>query len=448
MSETAVGTAPARSGAGPLAWWTALPADARRALVVSYLGWVFDGFETFALVIVANTALQQLLPPELVASALTYQGIVIAITLLGWACGGVLWGILADYIGRKPTMMQSILIYSIFTGLTFFANSWQMLAVLRFLTGLGLGAEWGTGVALVVEKWPERTRAKAAAVLQSGIAVGFFVASFAWFVLQGLGPDGWRYMFLVGVLPALLVLYLRWGVRESERWLQVAERRRTASEAPMTEDVRRLRQFTLRALFADPALRRDTIVCLLMSLATNVGWWGVATWVPIFIGLQMRARFQANPDLWSSYAGIVYNGLDILGLIAFAFLADGFGRKPTLLLYFGLSIVLVPLLFLGTWPPVLLLLIAGLNGAFTAGQYSWFSVYVPELYPTRVRATAAAFLFNSSRFVAFLGPILAATIIARLGGLQYAATAVGSIFILGFTAAFFARETRGQPLPE
>ena len=421
--------------------------------MVSYLGWVFDGYETFALVIVANTALQQLLPPELAAASLTYQGIVIAVTLLGWACGGILWGILADYIGRKPTMMQSILIYSVFTGLTFFASSWQMLAVLRFLTGLGLGAEWGTGVSLVVEKWPERTRARAAAVLQSGIALGFFIASFTWFLLQGIGPDAWRYMFLVGVLPALLVLYLRWGVGESERWLQVAERRRRLRAngeptATASEDERRLRQFTLRALFAEPGLRRDTIVCLLMSLATNVGWWGVATWVPIFIGLQMRSRFQANPDLWSSYAGIVYNGLDIVGLVAFAFLADGFGRKPTLLLYFGLSVVLVPLLFLGTWPPALLLLIAGLNGAFTAGQYSWFSVYVPELYPTRVRATAAAFLFNSSRFVAFLGPILAGAIIARLGGLQYAATAVGSVFILGFLAAFFARETRGQPLPE
>ena len=446
-------TAVAAREAGPLAWWTRLPADARRALVVSYLGWVFDGYETFALVIVANTALQQLLPADLRSATLTYQGIVIAITLLGWACGGVLWGILADYIGRKPTMIQSILIYSVCTGLTFFAQSWEMLAVLRFLTGLGLGAEWGTGVALVVEKWPERSRAKAAAVLQSGIAVGFFIASFAWFLLQGMGPDAWRYMFLLGVLPAVLVLYLRRSVRESERWVQVAERRRRvqsgqpASE-PASEDERRLRRFTLRALFAEPALRRDTLVCLLMSLATNVGWWGVATWVPIFIGLQMRARFQANPDVWSSYAGLVYNGFDILGLIGFAFVADWLGRRSALLVYFGLSIVLVPLLFLGTWAPGVLLLIAGLNGAFTAGQYSWFSVYVPELYPTRVRATAAAFIFNSSRFVAFLGPILAGAIIARLGGLQYAATAVGSIFVLGFAASFFARETRGQPLPE
>jgi MFS family permease len=162
----------------------------------------------------------------------------------------------------------------------------------------------------------------------------------------------------------------------------------------------------------------------------------------------MRARFQASADLWSSYAGIVYNGLDIIGLIMFAFVADRVGRKPTLLLYFGLSILLVPLLFLGSWPPALLLIIAGLNGMFTAGQYSWFAVYVPELYPTRVRATAASFVFNSSRFVAFLVPIFAGAIISRLGGLQYAATTVGSIFILGFVASLFARETKGRPLPE
>jgi MFS family permease len=256
-------------------------------------------------------------------------------------------------------------------------------------------------------------------------------------------------MFLVGVLPALLVLYLRRGVRESERWVQVAERRRRAQAGqPTTDDERRLRQFTLRALFAEPALRRDTLVCLLMSLSTNVAWWGVATWVPIFIGLQMRARFQANPDVWSSYAGLAYNALNIVGLIGFAIVADRLGRRPTLHIYYGLSILLTPLLFLGTWPPAVLLLIVGVNAAFTAGQYSWFSVYLPELYPTRVRATAAAFIFNSSRFVAFLGPILAGAIIARFGGLQYAATAVGSIFVLGFAASFFARETRGQGLPE
>jgi MFS family permease len=152
--------------------------------------------------------------------------------------------------------------------------------------------------------------------------------------------------------------------------------------------------------------------------------------------------------LWGSYAGFAFNGLNVVGLIAFAFIADAVGRKPTLLLYFALSIVLVPLLFLGTWPPAMLLVIAGLNGAVIAGQYSWFAVYLPELYPTRVRATAAAFMFNSSRFVAFLGPIFAGAIISALGGLQYAATAVGLIFILGFVASFFARETLGQPLPE
>jgi MFS family permease len=443
-----VGRAAGRAETGALAWWRRLPLEARRALVLSYLGWVFDGYETFALVLVANAALQQLLPAELRAGALGYQGIVIGITLLGWACGGVLWGILADYFGRKPTMIQAILIYSVFTGLTFFAQSWQMLAVLRFLTGLGLGAEWGTGVSLVVEKWPESTRAKAAACLQSGIAVGFFIASFAWFLLQNVGPDAWRYMFLVGVLPALLVLYLRRGVQESERWAAVAARRRAAAATEqLSDEDRQLREFTLKALF-EPRLRRDTIVTLLMSLATNVGWWGVATWVPIFIGLQMRARFQASPDLWGSYAGFAFNALNVVGLIAFAFIADAVGRKPTLLLYFALSIVLVPLLFLGTWPPAMLLLIAGLNGAVIAGQYSWFAVYLPELYPTRVRATAAAFMFNSSRFVAFLGPIFAGAIISALGGLQYAATAVGLIFILGFAASFFARETLGQPLPE
>jgi MFS family permease len=433
----------------PGPWYAGLSADAWRALVASNLGWIFDGYETFALVLTANVALNQLLPAAQRPHALYYQGLVVAMTLLGWACGGILWGVLADYVGRRPAMMQSILIYSVFTGLTFFAGTWWWLAILRFLTGLGLGAEWGTGVSLVAEKWPDRARAKGASILQSGIGFGFFLASFVWYLLQGAGPNAWRYMYLLGVLPALVLLYLRSRVSESERWSHVSERRaEVRRRGARSEEDRALARFTLAGLFETPQRRRDTWVALLMSLATNVAWWGVATWVPVYVATTMHARYGAPPLVWGSYAGIVYNGADILGLMAFAFIADAIGRKPTLVVYYALSVVLVPLLFLGGHTPGWLLTLAALNGFFTAGQYSWFSVWVPELYPTRVRATAASFIFNVSRFVAFLGPIFAGALIVRLHGLANAATAVGLIFVVGLVASFFARETRGQPLPD
>ena len=413
---------------------------------------MFDGYETFALVLVANAALQQVLPADLRAAALGYQGIVIGVTLLGWACGGVLWGILADYFGRKPTMIQAILIYSVFTGLTFFAQSWEMLAILRFLTGLGLGAEWGTGVSLVVEKWPESTRAKAAACLQSGIAVGFFIASFAWFLLQNVGPDGWRYMFLVGVLPALLVLYIRRGVNDPELWQATARRREQARERARTGSVAQedqaLLRFTLGHIWESPELRRRLLVTGAMSTSTLIAWWAVSTWIPQYAG-QFAGRAGLNPQQFATLAALVYNAGGILGYILFGVFADSFGRKPITLIYYLGSLPLVIGLFLLAQDPTMFLVLAAINGFFTLGQFSWMPIYLPELFPTPVRATALAVVFNISRYVAGFGPLVAGVLIAQLGGLAQAATLFGLIYVLGLVITpFSGPETRGQPLPE
>ncbi|PYN88816.1 MAG: hypothetical protein DMD87_08180 [Candidatus Rokuibacteriota bacterium] len=219
MMEVEMATIAAREHAEP----QALSAASWRALVALFLGWLFDGYETYALILVAAVALRQLLPPDQLASLPIYIGGLLAVTLVGWATGGIIAGVLADYIGRKRVLMLSILWYALFTGLTAFATSYASFVVLRFLTGLGLGAEWGPGTAILGESWPSRSRGRAASVLQSAFAFGLVLASVVWLYVAPLGPSAWRYMFLIGVLPAFSLLWIRTSVRDPELWVRQAD---------------------------------------------------------------------------------------------------------------------------------------------------------------------------------------------------------------------------------
>jgi MFS family permease len=186
-----------------------IDSSAWRALAASWLGWMFDGYETYALVLVMALAVRQLLPPERLPNASVYMGGLLAATLLGWALGGVSAGVLADYIGRRRTLMLSILWYAVFAGLTALSRDYWSLLIFRFLTGLGLGAEWGPGTAIVAEFWPPASRGRAGGALHAAHGVGIFLASGIWLLLSPVGPSSWRYMFVIGILPAFLLLYVR-----------------------------------------------------------------------------------------------------------------------------------------------------------------------------------------------------------------------------------------------
>jgi MFS family permease len=184
----------------------------------------------------------------------------------------------------------------------------------------------------------------------------------------------------------------------------------------------------------------------LMSLATTLAWWGISTWVPPFVAAA-AAKAGLPAQTWASYAGICYNLGAICGYIGLGFLADTFGRKPIVMIFFAASFLLTPVLYLWTSDLHLLLVVAAINGFFTLGQYSWMSVWLPELFPTRMRATGIAFAFNTPRFIAFLGPLFAGMLIAQLGGFSKTAVAFSFVYILGFVLVPFLPETRGKPLP-
>ena len=434
-----------------LPWYRTLNATQWKTLLASNLGWVFDGFEAFALILTVGLAMRQLLSPADLANLPTYAGGIIALTLIGWAIGGMAAGVVADYIGRKRTMILSILTYSILTGLSAIAWDWTSFAVMRFLVGLAIGAEWVTGTTMTAEFWPDHARGRGAGLFQCGFGIGFFLASLVWLFVSATGAGAWRTMYLIGVLPALLTLWIRKSIPESTLWEEESKRRRAVAERErrgeaISADEQALTRFTLTELFAEPEIRRRTIVGLIMATASAVGFWAISTWVPPFGGA-MAAKSGLPAVQWASYTGMSFTAGTIVGYVAFGFLADVFGRKPITMLYFALSLLLTPVMFLWTPSLTTLLTMAALLSCFSSGQFTWMSTWLPELYPTRMRATGAGFIFNASRIPAAFGVLIAGAIIAQLGGYGNAAMTIATVYLLGLAAAPFLPETHGKPLP-
>ena len=305
---------------------------------------------------------------------------------------------------------------------------------------------------MMAEIWPERARGKGAGLMQSGLGIGFFIAALIWLFVQPLGDSSWRYMYLIGVLPALLTLWIRRSMPESELWekanaeREAAQARKDAGQTLSAADAK-LTRFTLTDLFTDKETRGRTLILFLMSLTTTVGFWSISTWVPPYIG-SVAARAGMQAAQWATYAGMSYTAGSILGYASIGFLADAFGRKPVTMAFYAIALALTPVLFFWAQDLTLLLVLAFISGAFASGQYSWMPVWIPELYPTRMRATAVAFAFNAPRLIAFLGPFLAGTMVVFFGGIGKAAMVLSSIYVLGLIVTPFLPETRGKPLPQ
>ncbi|WP_052027102.1 MFS transporter [Rhodovulum sp. PH10] len=445
IQDRLVGQGDAASGSDP--WYAGLTPRHWRILWGSYMGWIFDGFEAFALVVALPSALRTLLTPEQAQTPAFYAGTAIGITLLGWGIGGLIGGVLCDYIGRKRMMMLAVFFYALFTGLTCFSTSFEMLAVMRFITGLAIGSEWSTGVALVSETWPDKARPKGCGFLHSGFGGGALLASAVWFLLatfQPLGSESWRLIFVAGALPAFCVLYLRRALDESEKWVAAvkAQRAVAASHGEST------RPFTLSEIFRDPESRRRVLLTTILSFATTVGWWAVSSWMPAYT--EQLAHLHGEPaGVWAPRMSLIYNVGAIIAYVSSGFIADAIGRRPYLLMTFAGSLVMSILTYTWTGDLYTFMVIAFFNGVFTLGfAFSWMAIYLVELFPTAVRATAAGFIFNAARLIAWLFPIIAGALVASLGGLSSAALTMASVFVLGVIVPWFLPETAGKPLPD
>ena len=438
--------------ASATSWRTGLTAQHWRVLWGSYLGWIFDGYEAFALIVALPPALHSLLRPDQAPSAAIYAGLAIGITLLGWGIGGLAGGILADYFGRKRMMMLSVLLYAGLTGLTALSTSLAMLIAMRSLTGLVIGAEWSTGIALVAESWPNKARPKGLGFLQSGFGAGSFLAAIIWFVLsqtQPLGDETWRLIFLVGALPGFCVFYLMRALEESEHWLTAVREKRWSAVEGETHIAApdEKRPFTLTTLFRSAEARRRVWLTFLMSLATTTGWWAVSTWSPVYAEQLAKAQGEMA-GVWGPRIALVYTLGGLLAYMSSGFVADWLGRRAYLLWTFAGSLVITWATYLWAGNLYVFSLLAFLNGAITLGfGFSWMAIYPVELFTATVRSTAASVVFNGARLIAWIFPILAGTLVAKFGGITNAALIISSIYVLGLFVPWFLPETVGKPLP-
>ena len=410
-------------------------------LFVAWLGWVFDSMDSTIYALVLQPALHDLLHapgggPVAADVIGWYGGIIFSIFLIGWAIGGVLFGVLADYLGRTRALVFTILIYAVFTGLAALSQNWWELALFRFLTALGIGGEWAAGAALVAEVWPEDKRTKAAGLLQSAWAAGFIIAAILTLLLRHCS---WRVIFVVGVAPALVAFLVRLWVREPERWVKARAEEQQAGGA---------RPSKLAELFS-PGLLRATLVGSGLAFVAVFGLWGATNWTPTLVRALPDLKGLSAAELTSrvSYATILLNVGALAGYLSFGPLADRVGRRRVFALMCLGSLVMLPVTFLTprTYAQVLLLL--PLLGFFNNGIFGGFPIYLPELYPTRLRATGAGFCFNIGRVLAASGPFVTGYLIAALGGFGLAASMVALIYLVGLLILPFAPETKGQPLP-
>jgi MFS family permease len=413
---------------------------------VVWLGWALDATDFGLFSIVLKPALTELLGGNPSPAAIGRVGGILAMTgLLGWAFGGFFFGIVADYIGRVRTLSVSILIYSIFTAAQGFSHTPLELGVFRFLGGLGTGGEIIVGIPLVAEAFAETYRARVLGVMMTGGGFGGLIGGWVYGLV---GPYGWRWVFFVGVAPALLLALIRRGIGEPERFEAVRARRLAAMAGSATLEDREFLRFVPLQLFSRQNIY-STLVGLMFCLGTLLAIWTTVIWLPTII-LQMLGNQGIKGAAAIPYVshGIMLWGIGgIFGYSCFGFIADGIGRRPAIVFYNLGTLALGLILFLAlkdyTFYPYLL----PIYGFFVIGVFSGHAVYLPELFPTHVRATAVSFCNGTGRIVTSTGPLIAGLLVGYFGGFTQGAAIMTGFALLSILAMFLGRETREDPLP-
>lgn len=398
-----------------------------RVLICTCLGWALDIMDGYLYAIILFPAMSDLLGSSEPAVIGWYGGIVLSIFMIGWALGGLIFGPIADRYGRSKTMALTILIYAGCTGLCAIAGSWQELAFYRFLTGLGIGGEWAAGAALIAETWPPKSRAKAAGIMQASGGIGFFLAIALYLFI---GPYGWRWVFALGILPAIVAFYIRHSLEEPERWTKAKQ-----TGNPFAQ------------LFV-PAVRRDLLVGIGLAVVATFGYQGAIQWVPSWIAVMLQAQGTRAviPQVSLITATLTAGG--IAGCLCMPLIADRWGRRTALFIYFFGALCSVPTTFLFAEQFSHAVMASPVMGFFAAGVTSGFAIYFPELFPTHIRATAQGFCFNFARFFSAAGPLLAGMLTSAHGAFAPAIATIGGIYFVGLIILIWARETKGQALPD
>jgi MFS family permease len=473
--------------------------------VVAALGWLFDCLDQQLFILARPAAMKELLTgavpeAELKAHIGFWSDISTAVFIAGWASGGLIFGMLGDRIGRTKTMMFTILIYSACTGLSALSTSVYDFAFYRFITGLGVGGEFAVGVALIAEVMPAAARPYALASLQALSAIGNISAAGINWVLnnvdeQGLPGSPWRVMFMVGALPALLALVIRMKLKEPEAWVKASK-----------EGAVQKQLGSYKELFSTPKLRKHAILGLLLACSGVVGLWGVGFYTPDLIRSVQEPKIQssvyaaeisvadgdrktalerisaavaarkteslsaedreiqseidskvnAKVANFTSLTSVAINIGAFLGMYGFGLISQRIGRKPTFAIALISAFTMTVIVFHSLTDMWQIVVLVPIMGFFQLSLFGGYAVYLPELFPTRLRSTGTSFCYNVGRFAAAFGPLVKIPLtnffIANSFGyaepLRPAGMAMCGVFLIGLLVLPFLPETKGKPLPE
>lgn len=445
-------------------WWRHLNKYHWFVFAMASLAWMFDCLDQQLFILARGAAMKSLLPPDWDAN--TYGTYATSIFVAGWATGGLIFGSLGDRFGRARMLTVSVLLYSLFTGLSALSRGWIDFAAYRFVTGLGVGGVFGLAVALIADSLPDRARVGALGTLQALSAVGNVTAGL---ISMGVGhlvssgslsaDSSWKLMFLVGSVPAFLCVFIQLKLKEPENWVKArAESKKTG-----------LAFGSYKSLFGVPRWRRSALLGMLLCVAGVVGLWGIGFFAPELVGPVIEqslvakqvpaAEIAGKKAMWIGINSIFQNIGAFIGMIVMTKLTLVMGRRPAFALAFLAALITTVSFFqfFNGYSDVLWL--TPLMGASQLALFAGFAIYLPELFPLRLRSTGTSFCYNVGRFLAASGPFTlgklqehlkagATTAEAKIDAFRMAATYMSGIFLIGFIALWFLPETKGQPLPE
>lgn len=454
-----------------LPWWKTLTRYHWFIFTVASLAWLFDCLDQQLFIIARTPAIKALMPPGTASDILKqWGGYTTAIFVAGWATGGLIFGAVGDKIGRARTLALTVLLYSVCTGLSAFSRNVIDFSLYRFVTGLGVGGVFGLAVALVADGLPDRARPHALGLLQALSAVGNVTAGLiaigvGYFEITKLqsgaviAGNSWKYLFLVGAIPAFLCVFIQLRLKEPEKWTKAREEGRRNG----------VRFGSYSSMFGEARWRKHALLGMLLCVSGVVGLWGVGFFSPELVGDVIgkilraenvpAAALPGRRLMWTGITMIMQNSGAFLGMIAFTKLAHHYGRKPIFAIAYVCAFVSTVVVFKFLNQPWHIFVLIPIMGFCQLGLFAGFAIYLPELFPTRLRSTGTSFCYNVGRFIAASGPFTqgwlqaklasgAVTPEAKLEAFRNACCWVSLVFFIGLIALPFLPETKGQSLPE
>lgn len=430
-----------------------------------FLSWTFRGYDAFVLVVALGPVFDSLLSPVIGSTRPFYAGIALGVTLLGWAVGGTVGGFTDRFLGHRNTATYALLGYSVFMVATALSQSVAVFIGFRFLTSVFLGAEGERGTVFLPTIHPGDRHARNGGSVYAGFGVGVVLASLAWFVLQSttpeflssvLGTEPWRYLFALGVIPVVFVLYLRHTATPTEEnrdsqvdpETPIANRGSDANADSASDSGSGSDSLSFFDLFGRTSLRGRIAVGVGAVFAAVAGWWGVTAWLPLFATTIATDFGFANPGRWAAIAGVCFGGGAIAGSVTIEPLADRVGRLGSLLVAFLGSFITVEVIVLLIRTPYVLVVAIAIAGFFAGGGIGWLHVYLPELFPRAVRTAGLESVFALGRLCGFVVPIVIGYEMMVFNAATSVLAVAGALYAVGILVAMYLPNGMARPFDE